>query len=263
VGAVALRRGKQMNFASQNLIAIRKTRSFRKRIAFALLCCLPLPCLALQIGDVVTLDSSDWWSVDREIKPDEAAPQQRILSESNFSVVGVDLGDTMFRSARRKLGQAIIQQRGDGATGRRQICYTSAGSQDKVYVIFEQGEVDYTFYLFTDGPPWQGAERCFQSTAISRRSTTGSGLRLGQSPSQVIDLIGRPTKRSENELLYSFSVKKRTSTKELREARQRNPAMSDKDLQDTYGYYNDASGIVARFVDSKLTYLAVSHIESN
>jgi hypothetical protein len=64
------------------------------------------------------------------------------------------------------------------------------------------------------------------------------------------------------EVIYSFLVTKRTSPRDLKEARDRNPVMSEKDFLANFGHYGLGTGIVAKFVDSKLTYLAVSKVES-
>jgi hypothetical protein len=190
-------------------------------------------------------------------------PQERELASTNFQVLGVTLGETMLSHAESKLGKATVVQRGDASTGRQQVCYSSPGTPQQVHLIFEEEEVGYAFYLFTDGRTWQGVERCVASKAISQSLGTASGLHLGMTPAQVIATIGQPTKRAKNELLYAFSVRKKTSAKDLKEARERNPEMSEKDFQANYGYYDLGSGILAKFVDSKLTYLAVSKVETN
>ena len=121
----------------------------------------------------------------------------------------------------------------------------------------------YALYLFADGPAWEGADRCVASNAISRSLATASVLYLGMTPTQVIAILGKPTKRRENEFIYSFLVRKKTSAKDLKEARERNPEMREKDFQANYGYYDLSTGVLAKFAGSKLTYLAVSKVESN
>ncbi len=224
-----------------------------------------VPSLASQTGRTVRiLDNSDWWSGTRNSNSEESIqPQERELAKTNFQVLEITLGETMFSVAARKLGKATIVERGDASTGRRQVCYASPDAQDKVHLIFEQDEVGYTFYLFADGPSWKGADYCLASEAISQGLATASGLRLGQPPAQVIAILGKPTKRRGNELVYSLLVRKKTSPRDLKEARERNPEMSEKDFQANYGYYNLGVGVVVKFKDSKLAYLAVSRVESN
>jgi hypothetical protein len=230
-----------------------------------LLLVFPLAGPATQTDHAVRMnDNSDWWSISRgSDSNDSLRTQERELARTNFQVLGVILGETMFSRAATKLGKATSVERGDASTGRRQVCYTSPAAQEKTHLIFEQDEVGYTFYLFADGPGWEGAGRCVASKAISQSLATASGLHLGMTPAQVIAILGKPTKRRESELVYSFLVRKKTSPKDLKEARERNPEMNEKDFQANYGYYDLGTGVVAKFVDSKLTYLAVSKSETN
>jgi len=210
------------------------------------------------------MDNSDWWSISRGSDSDDSTEaQERELASTNFQVLGVNLGETMFSRASRKLGKATVVERGDASAGRRQVCYESPGAQAKVRLIFEQGEVGYLFYLLADGPSWEGADRCVASKAISRSLATASGLHLGMTPAQVIAAIGKPTKRRENEMVYSFLLRKKTGSKDLKEARERNPKMSEKEFQANFSHYDLTTGLVAKFVDSKLTYLSVSKVETN
>ena len=120
-----------------------------------------------------------------------------------------------------------------------------------------------TFYLFIGGAAWEGSDRCKASKAISIDTATASGLHLGQTPSQVIAILGSPTKGSKKELIYSFLVKKKTSAEDLKEARRLHPEMNEKDFLENYGTYDLGEEIRAKFVDSKLVYLAVLKVETN
>lgn len=90
-----------------------------------------------------------------------------------------------------------------------------------------------------------------------------SGLHLGMTPAQVIAILGKPSRQRENELLYSFLVTKETSPQDLKQARERNPQMSEEDFKANYGSYDLGTGVLPKFKDSKLTYLAVSKVEAN
>jgi hypothetical protein len=254
-----------MNIPCEGAVRLLKVGHFARWAFLFLLLGFPLRGPATQTDDAVRLqDNSDWWSIRRNSDSDESIkPQERELARPNLQVLGVNLGETMFSRAAAKLGKAAVIERGDASTGREQVCYASPGGGGKVYLIFEKGEVGYTFYLFADGPAWEGADRCVASKTISRSLATASGLHVGQTPTQVMAILGKPTKRLENELVYSFLVKKKTSPQDLKEARERNPEMSEKDFQENYGYYDLGTGVDAKFIDSKLTYLAVSKVESN
>lgn len=251
-----------MNIAWKALRLLRTSN--RAKWTLFLLLSFSLAGLARQADNTVRLDNSDWWSTSRSSDTgEEIKAQERELASPNFRVLGVTLGETMFSRAATKLGKATTMERGDASTGRRQVCYSSPGAQEKIHLIFEQGEVGYTFYLFVGGPAWEGSDLCVASNAMSGSLATASGLHLGMTPAQVIATLGKPTKRRENELVYSFLVRMKTSPKDLKEARERNPEMSQKDFQANYGYYDLGTGILAKFTGSKLTYLAVSKVESN
>jgi hypothetical protein len=130
-------------------------------------------------------------------------------------------------------------------------------------LIFEQGEVNFGFYLFADGPSWVDSDRCLASNKVSRSVATGAGVRLGQKRGQVIAILGRPTIESKNILTYSFSVRKKAGPEDLAQARHYHPELDDKELLREFGFYDLNAGITARFEHGKLTYLAVSKSETN
>jgi hypothetical protein len=214
-------------------------------------------------------DNSDWWSAlaqpDSDADP-HIPTQERELAPPNFHILGIVLTEKMFDVAAIKLGKAQVVNRGDASTGRSQACYVSTAEdekEEKVHLIFEQGEVNFGFYLFSGGPDWYGSDRCISSTLVSRRLATASGLRLGMTPSRVIAILGKPSTRSKTELIYSLHVTKKLSAKERIEARRSNPNLSDKDFQANYGSYDWSAGIDAKFTNSKLTFLSISMSETN
>ena len=208
-------------------------------------------------------DNSDWWSLLRDLDSESGVKvQTREFPPATFTILGIPLGKTQFTRAVAKLGAARTIQRGDAATGREQLCYVSQGNGEKVHLVIEQGELESVFYLFVGGPDWYGSDRCVQSTLVRRDVATGVGLRLGQSPAEVIAILGKPTKLAPSQMIYSFSVKKRTSPQDLADARRRNPEMSEKQIQDDFGAYYLGAFVLAKFEAGKLTYLAVSKGES-
>jgi len=209
-------------------------------------------------------DNSDWWSLLRG-DDDEADIkfEKREFRESNFHILGIRLAETMFSQANERLGTAATIQRGDASSGRTQACYVSSPNEEQTHLIFEQGEVDFGFYLFAGGPAWSGSDRCLVSSKISRNVVTGAGLRLGQTREQVIAILGKPTSESKNMLTYFFSVRKRTGSEDLRQAHHYHPELDDKELIKEYGFYDLNAAITARFKHGKLTYLAVSKSETN
>lgn len=160
------------------------------------------------------------------------------------------------------LGRTTIVERGDGAGGREQACFVSAGEGPKTHLIFEQGEVSYSFYLFVDGKTWTGEEHCLSSAKVSSSLATASGLRLGLGPEEVITILGTPSERRKDELTYSLHVSKRYTDKELEVVRKNHPEVSEEDLRKVYGYYDWSAGFECKFKNAKLTYLAVTLAET-
>lgn len=186
-------------------------------------------------------DNSDWWSLTRDVGGPNIQPEKRVPTASNFSILGVALGDPQGIQLAAKLGKAAIVGRGDAATARAQVCYVSLGSSPSVHLILEQGEVDYAFYLFSGGPDWQRSDLCAKSSLISPNLKTDGGLALGQTQSQVEAILGKPTTIWKNRLIYFGIVHVRPKNSES---------------------YDLTSYIEARFSNARLAYLGVMKTET-
>lgn len=210
-----------------------------------------------------TRDNSDWWSyTGRPEADDETISQKRELPASNFQILGLELNDETFTKAATRLGKAALVERGDASTGRSQICYSSSGKRPKTYLIFEKGEVNDAFYLFSVGPDWKGSERCPESSLITANLSTASGLHLGQTSAQVRAILGKPSSTTDNKIIYSLDVEKKTSAADFENLKQRNPQLSQDELHRSYGSYTLGVYIEARFYSDRLTYLVISKTES-
>jgi hypothetical protein len=225
---------------------------------------LPLAGPATQTESRLRLtDNSDWWSAGKSDDSDESIQtQERKLPDSNFRILAIQLGEKAFSRAALKLGKTTLVERGDAAGGRTQACYVSAEGLKKIYLVFEQGEVDYAFYLFADGPTWTGSEQCRPSKLISQSLLTGSGIKLGQTPAEIVSILGEPSVRSEKKLIYFVHSKEKASKEDLERTREQYPELSEKDFHDNYDFYDLGVFIDARFRDGKLTYLGVLKTET-
>jgi hypothetical protein len=204
-------------------------------------------------------DSSDWWSINRadtRIPHVKAAKQE--LQPSNFSVAGIEVGHGGVEAFTAKFGRATEVERGDASTGRSQWCYVSAVN-NSVRAIFEFGEDESLFYLFSGGADWEGSKYCVKSKKISFGSSTMSGLRLGLTRAEVEAILGRPDAVTANELVYSREFQKRSSPQQFATLRKDYPEpISDEEAHRQFDFYPVEQYILARFVDSKLVYLAVA-----
>ncbi len=209
-------------------------------------------------------DNSDWWSMLRSLEGDQSIrTQERELPATNFRLLGIEVGDKMFAEAEAKLGKATHVVRGDAGTAREQVCYVSAGDGEKLYLVFEQGEVESGFYLFNRGPDWSGSDQCAPSKLITKSISSSSGLRLGLTPEQVVAILGRPSKHRSGEWVYSLHAAKKTSAEDLKKARQNNPGMSEKEIQENYSSYDLNVAVRLKFENSKLTYMSISKSETS
>ena len=206
--------------------------------------------------------SSDWWSVLNE-KTSEATinPQHREPSISNFHILGLGLERDHFQDIARQLGEATIVERGDGAAGRSQACYKSTNAVGNVYLIFEQGEVTSSYYLFDGGTNWVGEKYCASAPQITGQQKTESGLGLGLSQLAVERILGRPNTRSKYKLIYEFQVEKKTDADGFKRLRKSYPNQSEEELHKTFDIYTFSARIEARFNSSGLNYLVVSESE--
>jgi len=225
---------------------------------------LPLEGPATQTESRLRLtDNSDWWSDGKSDDSDESIQtQERKLPDSDFRILAIQLGEETFSRAAVKLGKTTLVERGDAAGGRTQACYVSAEGPEKIYLVFEQGEVDYAFYLFTGGPAWSGSEQCRPSKLISQGLLTGSGIKLGQTRAEIISILGKPSVQSEKKLIYFVHSKEKASKEDLKRTREQYPELSEKDFHDNYDFYDLGAFVDARFRDGKLTYLAVLRTET-
>lgn len=205
-------------------------------------------------------DNSDWWSyVGENFGAPQIKAKNRAIGSKSLLIAGIKLGSP-FKQITAKMGPATQVERGEAATSRDQLCYTSADNPGRVHLIFEFGEVESVFYLFTGGADWKGSELCAKSKQVSMNAKTASGLRLGLTKSQVESILGKADWDQGNRLVYSREVRRKTTAKELQHFR--NPeSLSDQELHETFDFYTVDVYIEARFFDSKLIYLAVSNTE--
>lgn len=209
-------------------------------------------------------NSSDWWSVlgsTEEI--DSGVIQHRELSGANYQILGIDVRDFSFAEVEKRLGNVSTVGRGDASTSREQACYMSPLAEHPTYLIFEQGEVALSFYLFSVTTPWDERNLCASSKQVTRGMKTNSGLRLGLTMNQVIGILGKPSKRLENELDYFVTVKMKESSEALARARSQHPELSDKEFHEDYDEYDLTVFIRAQFDRSGMIYLAVVTTETN
>ena len=207
-------------------------------------------------------DDSDWWSISKGSDSIEGATEQnRQISDKNFRILGIALDEDLLERAARKLGNASVVRRGDGGESRAQACYASNVGKPKTYLVFETGEVNFAYHLF-QGPAWKGSENCLATELVDGKTSTATGLRLGQSMRQVVAILGKPSKRRERELVYVLGTRNKNSAEALQKARKAYPRMTEKEINSNFSFYDLSVCIILKFKDSRLSYLAMSKSET-
>jgi hypothetical protein len=207
-------------------------------------------------------DNSDWWSFYvGNSQSMNVKVQHRMPAPSNFQILGITLGGSRFSDFDdmiAKLGGAKVTSRSDGADGRKQICYASSGSADKVHLIFETGDIMEAFYLFSGGTEWTGSDRCVNSDLISGNLGTASGIHLGQDRKDAETMLGQPSATYDKRTVYSFEGERTLTPEEFKKLHPDSAGFPNETL-----VYTIDVRIDARFENSKVTYLAISRSEVN
>jgi len=227
-------------------------------ISLLLICALLSP--ASRAQSTRLNDHSDWWSIlNEESHGPEVKRNSKPIDDANFQIAGVAIGERQFEQLGAKLGKAKEVERGDASTGRHQVCYQSVEATEKVHLIFEFGEVEGTFYLFSGGQNWRGNELCVKSKAVSTGLSTSSGLKLGLGRPEVEAILGPPDAVKSDRVFYSREVRHKATRSEFEEQRKEYPEkLTDDEAHRKFAFFDVGAFIEARFVNSKLNYLAVS-----
>lgn len=211
-------------------------------------------------------DNSDWWTSEQMLHHvPKAVIQAREPAASNFRVAGIELGNDEFSSAASRFGKApIVERRSPKGHLRRQVCYASHQVSGRIFLIFEESFMEYSAYVFAEGPDWDGRQFCKEVRSPAAAFGTSSGLRVGQPAAGVLAVLGKPSFRDSDSLFYSFSVSGKKATREdLAEARKAHAELSQRELEEEFGTYDLEAAIYVRFVKSQLSYLSVSRSETN
>jgi len=79
----------------------------------------------------------------------------------------------------------------------------------------------------------------------------------------VESILGKPAARQNDKLIYSRSIRKRNSPRELKRLRQYHSGLNEKDFHQEYDFYDLSVYIEARFSRSHLIYLGLSMSETD
>ncbi len=185
--------------------------NFSFAIALAVLACgcSSATKLAQDFGppEIDAFDNSDWFSmsgVGNSWKQDGKALWQQ-PSPQILNVAGITLGPGMEKDAEAKLGRAVYVNRHKGGGIRQQICYRSEKEPPTAYLVFEIGRASDAFYLIAgDAPQWQYIGDCAKSPVVTKALSTPTGLHLGLTRAELVELMGQPSALHPNSMMWKY-----------------------------------------------------------
>jgi hypothetical protein len=239
----------------------------RLRACFRLLCpgvgllfFVPVLVLAAQAAHYTLQDGSDWWSVLNENFSRTVLKLRLPTPGEHMKILGVSVGENQFHELAERLGDAPVVTRGEADTGRTQVCYMSSDENERVYVAFEEGPVSHALYLFKSRRPWAGSEYCMAVKEVSAALETGSGVHLGMTRREVLEILGPPSLLEEDRVVFHRGTQEHTPADQLQQIRKQLPGLSEQQAEALYGSFNHTVYMEARFLDRRLSYLAVAEM---
>jgi hypothetical protein len=139
-----------------------------------------------------------------------ASTKARKFDLKNFEILGITLGRSTREDVDRILGPAKDSPALNPEEAVR--CYASPES-DRTILQLQNWMGDVIGFRLFRGTT-EEVSRCALTSRISDSISTNSGLRLGISRRQVINLLGSPTKRGANLLSYQSAFLRALTTEE-------------------------------------------------
>ncbi len=222
--------------------------------------CLPLTLLVILSLSSCYAHSSELFSIggiDIYLKPNEI--KKGIPNDAHLTLLEITIGKHTLDEVQARLGKAETLFRKEHAP--KAICYLSR--QDNVWntVVFEAGALGgwntVSGFLFCDkNCEYDTREMCTESSALKNTVQTKSGIRLGMSFNELINIIGKPSKTLNNGVVYAYRGKRKMSKLELDNVASLWPEARENPFLDV------TSCILAKFKHSRLTYFKAIKIES-
>ena len=126
-------------------------------------------------------------------------------SQSNFTIVGLDIGDCTVQDIYSKLGPTIPVR--DDAN---QLCYVS--DRDETLILFSLENSKCTgFKMMLQKKRFYKWHFCDKSSLVSKHLTAGSDIKLGMSRNQLKAILGPPESESNSLLNYVFDRDRKTT----------------------------------------------------
>jgi hypothetical protein len=146
-------------------------------------------------------------------------PRASALSRSHLELMGFTLEKSTLADVDRKLGPSSPGSCSREADASKMICYVSDGA-DKTRVTFESGpsggwSVLDGFKVVSGKVSPKCNLKCKITRALGSTAHTSGGLKLGLTKSELLSLLGKPTKINGSRYTFEWSSKRPMTRAEI------------------------------------------------
>jgi hypothetical protein len=176
------------------------------------------------------------------------------LPKAAFTILGMTLGEHKFADVQKYFGTSAEVMKARDPHEADTICYASAVDQ-KVRLVFSSGGPEdqtdklTSFTLTSDGALLKKGH-CIKSFKLTKQVGTQNELRLGLSQSEVVSILGTPSKITSNWAIYAYQKYYELSPEE-RASKPRAPGGGE--YKGVYTYHD----LQIHFINGKSDQLAV------
>ena len=225
-----------------------------------LLFCVFMFCKYERLCFASEMENNEW-------KTQGIKPEIGEIDASNFSIGGITMASSNMRDVLLKFGDAEIVRKVE--QGPLFICYILSGKTDfHAFAFFESsfgcvGLDRYVRSVWIGNIKYRQPEElnCSISTIEMATLATDSGIKLGITKEKIISIIGRPTHKKGNRLIYYYDRKQKYNSSDLK--------IIEEKGKETFGekyipnpYYYITTRIEAFFEQNKLVWFFIEKSEA-
>ena len=185
-----------------------------------------------------------------------SSPAETTLSNEVFSLGSIKIGSSTFHDVQSLLGGSHLTRSGKEDESPLELCYEAYLPHEHFYVIFVSGAMGgfsrITEFVMTKQHPKGDCSRLISAEVIS---SSGNGVRLGQSRSEFLARFPINFTEDGNDLSYELQTKRSANKDELKNLQKEWPH------EKTYTF-DISVHIKANFKHGLLDRYQVSKIES-
>jgi hypothetical protein len=132
--------------------------------------------------------------------------------KEHLTLLGFVIDESTMQEVQDKFGTVRKLPRKEHASER--ICYSSVDKRNETVLVIGAGPLGgysilTVFKLLSNHAGLEESGGCKEIPDISRETGTNSGLKIGLSEQEIVDLLGTPSKKIGNDWFYLFEAKEK------------------------------------------------------